>query len=94
MKDQERGLSGKRIDRWPIVERRITEREKEVLRLAALGYKNKEIAEELCIKVKTVETHRSNIKNKLGLRNISELIRYAIAKGIAPIEDESGGRFI
>jgi DNA-binding NarL/FixJ family response regulator len=38
--------------------------------------------------VKTVETHRFNIMNKLAFRNISEMIRYAIAKGIAPIEDE------
>lgn len=80
--------SDKKIDRGPVVARSITEREKEVLRLAALGYKNKEIAKELGVKVKTVETHRFNIMNKLAFRNISEMIRYAITKGIAPIEDE------
>lgn len=78
----------KRIDRGPIGARSITEREKEVLRLAALGFKNKEIAAELGLKVKTVETHRFNIMNKLALRNISEMIRYAIVKGIIPIEVE------
>lgn len=80
--------SDKRIGRGPIVERSITVREEEVLRLAALGYKNKEIAKELGVKVKTVETHRFNIMNKLALRNVSEMVRYAIAKGIAPIEGE------
>lgn len=80
--------SGKRIDRGPVVERRITEREKEVLRLAALGYKNKEIAEQLGVRVKTVETHRANIMNKLALRNVAELIRYAIVKGIISVDAE------
>lgn len=80
--------SGKRIDRGPVVERRITEREKEVLRLAALGYKNKEIAEQLGVRVKTVETHRANIMNKLALRNVAELIRYAIVKDIISVDAE------
>lgn len=80
--------SGRRIDRGPVVERRITEREKEVLRLAALGYKNKEIAEQLGVRVKTVETHRANIMNKLALRNVAELIRYAIVKDIISVDAE------
>lgn len=80
--------SGTRIDRGPVVERRITEREKEVLRLAALGYKNKEIAEQLGVRVKTVETHRANIMNKLALRNVAELIRYAIVKDIISVDAE------
>ncbi len=76
------------IPRAPIKGRTITPRETEVLRLAAMGYKNREIAEQLGVRVKTVETHRANIMNKLALRNVAELIRYAIAKGIAPIEPD------
>jgi two-component system response regulator NreC len=72
----------------PVKGRTITPRETEVLQLAAMGYKNREIAEQLGVRVKTVETHRANIMNKLALRNVAELIRYAIVKGIAPIEEE------
>ncbi|WDT82925.1 MAG: LuxR C-terminal-related transcriptional regulator (plasmid) [Candidatus Manganitrophus sp.] len=50
------------------------------------GYKNKEVAEELGIAVKTVETHRANIMNKLAFRNIAQLVRYAIQKGLVQIE--------
>lgn len=77
-----------RIDQRPIKERSITERETAVLRLVALGYENREIAEELGITVKTVGTHRFKIMNKLAFRNVADLIRYAIAMGIAPIEIE------
>lgn len=58
--------------------RELTKREKEVLVLAAEGHKNKQIAERLGISVKTVETFRANIKNKLALRNTADLVRYAI----------------
>ena len=60
----------------------ITAREREVLKLIGEGYKNKEIAEVLCISVKTVEKHRSNIMEKLDLHNVSDLTAYAIEKGI------------
>jgi len=53
-----------------------------VLKLIAEGYKNKEIAEVLCISVKTVEKHRSNIMEKLDLHNVSDLTAYAIERGI------------
>ncbi|MBI3804573.1 MAG: helix-turn-helix transcriptional regulator [Nitrospirae bacterium] len=66
--------------------RRISEREKEVLQLVAEGYKNREIAKKLQVKVKTIETHRANIMNKLALRNISDLIRYAVHKEIIVIK--------
>lgn len=72
----------------PVRVRTITPREKEVLRLAAMGYKNREIADQLGVRVKTVETHRANIMNKLALRNVAQLIRYAIVKGIISIEVE------
>ncbi|MGD0753299.1 MAG: response regulator transcription factor [Anaerolineales bacterium] len=60
----------------------LTEREQEVLRYLADGVANAEIAEALVISVKTVERHRENIMQKLGLHSRSELVRYAIRKGI------------
>jgi DNA-binding NarL/FixJ family response regulator len=60
----------------------ITQREREVLKLLGEGYQNKEIAELLFISVKTVEKHRANIMNKLGLHNAAALTAYAIEKGL------------
>jgi len=68
--------------------RTLTKRETEIVRLVADGYKNREVAEKLQISVKTVETHRANIMNKLALRNLAELIRYAIQKGLVKIDRE------
>ena len=61
----------------------LTEREIEVVRLIAEGLTNREIAERLGISVKTVDTHRGNIMEKLDVHNTAELIKYAIRKGIA-----------
>lgn len=58
----------------------ITQREREVLKLVAEGYKNRQIAEMLHISVKTVEKHRANIMKKLDLHSASELTAYAIEK--------------
>ncbi len=69
--------------------RSLTKRETEIVRLVADGYKNREVAEKLGISVKTVETHRANIMNKLALRNLAELIRYAIQKGFVKIDQEA-----
>lgn len=60
----------------------LSEREVEVLRLLALGYTNREIAKMLEISVRTAETHRAHIMQKLRLRTRAELVRYAIDKGI------------
>jgi two-component system response regulator NreC len=60
----------------------LTEREQEVLRYLAEGVANDEIAEALVISAKTVARHRENIMQKLGLHSRSELVRYAIRKGI------------
>jgi DNA-binding NarL/FixJ family response regulator len=60
----------------------VTQREREVLKLLAEGYPNKEIAEFLHISVKTVEKHRANIMNKLDLHNASALTAFAIEKGL------------
>jgi two-component system response regulator NreC len=59
----------------------LTEREREVLSLIAQGYTNQEIADRLVVSVKTVETHRAHIMNKLGLRTRAELVRYALREG-------------
>jgi two-component system response regulator NreC len=56
----------------------LSNREKEVLPLVALGYSNKEIAKQLFISVKTVEAHKANIMKKLKTKNRAELIQYAI----------------
>ena len=60
----------------------ITQREKDVLKLVGEGYKNKEIADYLCISVKTVEKHRSNLMKKLDIHTVSALTSYAIQKGL------------
>jgi DNA-binding NarL/FixJ family response regulator len=60
----------------------LTEREREILRLIALGLTNKKIAEKLCISVKTVETHRTNILQKLNIHSTADLVRNAIKMGL------------
>ncbi|MGW6908899.1 response regulator [Streptomyces sp. NPDC054940] len=67
-------------DRLPA--RPITEREEEILKLVAEGHSSKEIAQLLVISVKTVERHRANLLQKLGLRDRLELTRYAIRVGL------------
>ena len=57
----------------------LSDREREVLRLLALGHTNQEIAEMLFISVRTAETHRAHIMRKLGLSSRAELVRYALA---------------
>jgi two-component system, NarL family, response regulator NreC len=64
----------------------LSNREREVLNLAANGYTNSEIAERLNISRRTVETHRSNAMHKLNLSNQTELLRYALQRGIIPPE--------
>jgi two-component system response regulator NreC len=60
----------------------LSEREVEVLRLIALGHTNAEIAEQLYLSVRTVETHRSHIQQKLTLTTRAELVRYALDRGL------------
>jgi DNA-binding NarL/FixJ family response regulator len=56
-------------------------REQEVLKLIAEGKSNKEIADVLCISIRTVEHHRASIASKLDIRNVVDLVKYAIRKG-------------
>ena len=60
----------------------LTPREKEILTLIAQGLSNQQIAEKLFISIKTVQTHRAHILEKLGLHDRTELVRYAIRKGL------------
>jgi two-component system, NarL family, response regulator NreC len=60
----------------------LSEREREVLRLLALGHTNQEIAKQLYISVRTAETHRAHIMQKLRLTSRAELVRYALAQGL------------
>lgn len=63
----------------------LSDREIEVLRLIALGHTNNEIAERLYLSVRTVESHRAHIQQKLGLSTRSELVRYAIERGLVDV---------
>jgi two-component system response regulator NreC len=60
----------------------LSDREREVLRLLALGHTNQEIAKMLFISVRTAETHRAHIMRKLGIASRAELVRYALAEGL------------
>jgi two-component system response regulator NreC len=64
----------------------LSEREHEVLLLLALGHTNQEIANQLVISVRTAETHRANIMQKLGLSSRAELVRYALDRGLLQTE--------
>ena len=60
----------------------LSEREREVLRLLALGHTNQEIARQLFISVRTAETHRAHVMQKLHLQSRAELVRYALSQGL------------
>ena len=63
----------------------LTEREVGVLRMIALGHTNTEIAEQLHLSVRTVETHRAHIQQKLRLSARAELVRYALERGLVKL---------
>jgi len=56
----------------------MSTREREILQLLAEGYNNKDVSEKLNLSIKTVETHRANIMRKMGFKNITELVLYAV----------------
>ena len=64
----------------------LTAKEREVLQLVAEGKSTKEIAQALSITVKTVETHRHNIMNRLSIRSIAQLTKYAIRQGLTSLD--------
>jgi len=65
----------------------LTTRERELLHLVAEGNSSSEISGRMSISQRTVETHRTNVNQKLGLRTQADLIRYALRRGILPLED-------
>lgn len=64
----------------------LTDREREALQLLAEGRSSKEIADKMGVSVKTVETHRRNIMEKLNLHSVAELTKYAIREGVTSLE--------
>ncbi len=62
----------------------LTTRQKEILRLVAQGYTNREVGEQLDISVRTVEVHRFNLMRRLRVRNVAQLLRQAIALQLIP----------
>jgi len=65
----------------------LTAREREVLQLAAEGLSNSNIADQLSISTRTVEQHRQNMMNKMDFKNQTDLIRFALKRGILPLDD-------
>jgi two-component system response regulator NreC len=65
----------------------LTTRERQVLQLMAEGKSTNQISNNLCVSVKTVETHRKQIMQKLGIHNIAELTKYAIRQGLTSLEN-------
>lgn len=66
----------------PEKQKQLSEREWQVLRLIALGYTNQQIADRLALSVKTVETYRARIAEKLGLHTRAELVKFALQHGL------------
>jgi two-component system, NarL family, response regulator NreC len=64
----------------------LSTREREVLQLMAEGKSTNQIADNLCVSVKTVEAHRKQVMNKLGIHSVAELTKYAIRQGITSLE--------
>ena len=83
VKDYVHHLSGEKTTDAPA----LTAREREVLQLVAEGRSTAEIAERMHVSVKTVETHRKRLMDKLNLRSIAALTKYAIREGITSLED-------
>jgi DNA-binding NarL/FixJ family response regulator len=72
-------------DKHPVFSK-LTTREREILQLIAEGKGTKDIASQLHISIKTVETHRRNIKEKLGTKSIADMTKFAIREGITSLE--------
>ena len=77
------------IEQWSVstepMGRGISSREREILQLVAEGRSSKEMAESLYVSVKTIETHRKQIMNKLNLHSIAELTKYAVREGVTSL---------
>ncbi len=60
----------------------LSERERDVMFMLALGYTNQEVAEQLYLSVRTIDTHRAHLMRKLNLRTRAEMVLYALANGL------------
>jgi DNA-binding CsgD family transcriptional regulator len=76
-----RGNNALQLDRGPKAEFSITPRQREILKMVALGHTNREIAESLAISIRTVEVHRFNLMRRLKVRNVAQLLRQALQQG-------------
>lgn len=74
----------RRMEQHPKSSLHITPRQREVLRLVALGHTNREIAASLDISVRTVEVHRFNLMRRLNVRNVAQLLRQALQHNLLP----------
>jgi two-component system response regulator NreC len=72
---------GKRVSRNVLAEKTLSQREREVLRLIAWGYLNKEIGDRLQISIKTAEAHKANAMSKMGMKSRIDIVRYALLQG-------------
>lgn len=70
---------------------RLSDREREVLRLLAQGYTSQQVADMLFVSLKTVETYKARVMNKLGLRSRAQLVRYALQIGLLSPEIDTSG---
>jgi two-component system, NarL family, response regulator NreC len=81
-----KGYLGKSVSPSTEKSNSLTSREREVLQLIAEGLSTKEIASHILLSIKTIETHRRNIMEKLNIRSIAELTKYAIREGMISLE--------
>jgi DNA-binding NarL/FixJ family response regulator len=81
-------LEGQKSDRQTSRLDSLSQREREVLKLIAEGFKTREIADNLCISLRTAETHRRNLMKKLRIKNIAALTVYAMEKGLISVKTE------
>lgn len=79
-----RGNNALQMDRSPKAEFSITPRQREILKMVALGHTNREIAETLAISIRTVEVHRFNLMRRLNVRNVAQLLRQGLQHGLLP----------
>ena len=79
-----RGNNALQIDRSLKAEFSITPRQREILKMVALGHTNREIAESLAISIRTVEVHRFNLMRRLNVRNVAQLLRQGLQHGLLP----------
>ena len=77
-------LPRRRMEHRPKSSLHITPRQREILRLVAMGHTNREIAASLDISVRTVEVHRFNLMRRLDVRNVAQLLRQALQHNLLP----------